>query len=243
VIICHSKKFVFVKTNKTAGSSFEGLLCRHLADGDYLTAIPLKEEKQYIDKVTSGTKIQFLNGPNSTLNGKIKKHFSQHVSLDIAHLVFPETKNYFSFGLIRNPFKRYLSSFRWRQGQPIEKLIKECQNTREAEKKLQRNFLNFIRQDKGMLSSRGRNLLQGTRPDGTTWSVNCIYKLEDLKYVENDLKKRGIINNLITSKMPRFKSKQFKIPEGINLWTKDSIQAVRVASTWEIEQMGYPSSP
>ena len=187
--------------------------------------------------------VHFLNGPESTFEKSVKSEFSQHVSLDIAHTWFPETKGYFSFGLIRNPFSRYISSFRWRHNQNIQTLIKNCKSISEAEQKLQSKFLTYIRNDGGSLISRGRNLLQGTRPNGTTWSVDCVYKLEELTYLEKDLKSRGIISDLETSKMPRFKSQTFKIPTEINLWTEASINAVRYASSWEIEQMGYDDTP
>jgi len=243
MIISHSRKFVFVKTNKTAGSSFEGLLCHYLSDHDLITAIRLPEEKEYVGNALHQKNVHFLNGPKSTFEKSVKSEFSQHVSLDLAHTWFPETKSYFSFGLIRNPFSRYISSFRWRQGRKIRTLIKNCKGIREAEQKLQSEFLTFIRNDSGLLISRGRNLLQGTRPNGTTWSVDCVYKLEELKYLEKDLKSKGIISDLDTSKMPRFKSQTFKIPTEINLWTEDSINAVRFASSWEIEQMGYSDTP
>lgn len=243
MIISHSRKFVFVKTNKTAGSSFEGLLCHYLSDHDLITAIRLAEEKEYVRNALHTKNVHFLNGPESTFDKSIKSEFFQHVSLDVAHTWFPETKSYFSFGLIRNPFSRYISSFRWRQSQNIQTLIKDCKSISEAEQKLQSKFLNFIRNDSGLLIRRGRNLLQGIRPNGTTWSVDCVYKLEELKYLEEDLKSRGIISDLDTSKMPRFKSQTFKIPKEINLWTEESINAVRSASSWEIEQMGYSDTP
>ena len=243
MIISHSRKFVFVKTNKTAGSSFEGLLCHYLSDHDLITAIRLPEEKEYVSNALYKKNVHFLNGPESTFDKSIKSEFFQHVSLDVAHTWFPETKSYFSFGLIRNPFSRYISSFRWRQSQNIQTLIKDCKSISEAEQKLQSKFLNFIRNDSGLLIRRGRNLLQGIRPNGTTWSVDCVYKLEEPKYLEEDLKSRGIISDLDTSKMPRFKSQTFKIPKEINLWTEESINAVRSASSWEIEQMGYSDTP
>ena len=243
MIISHSRKFVFVKTNKTAGSSFEGLLCHYLSDHDLITAIRLPEEKEYVSNALYKKNVHFLNGPESTFDKSIKSEFFQHVSLDVAHTWFPETKSYFSFGLIRNPFSRYISSFRWRQSQNIQTLIKDCKSISEAEQKLQSKFLNFIRNDSGLLIRRGRNLLQGIRPNGTTWSVDCVYKLEEPKYLEEDLKSRGIISDLDTSKMPRFKSQTFKIPKEITLWTEESINAVRSASSWEIEQMGYSDTP
>ena len=243
MIICHSKKFVFVKTNKTAGSSFEALLCHYLSDNDLITAINLPEERQYIDSVLNGKNVRLLNGAKSTLDEAIKKQFSQHVSLEVAHSAFPESKNYFSFGLIRNPFNRYLSSYRWRNSQKIESLIKESQNIKDAEKKLQQKFLNFIRHDRGLLCRNGRNLLQGTKLDGTTWSVDCVYKLEELNYLEKELKSKKIIDNLDVTRMPRFKSDTFRIPKEINIWNQQSIDAVRVVSSWEIEQLGYPDIP
>jgi hypothetical protein len=90
---------------------------------------------------------------------------------------------------------------------------------------------------------RGRNLLQGTHPDGTSWNVDCIYKLEDLHYLEKDLMTKDIIGDFDTSKMPRFKSDTVKIPKEVNIWSEESINAVRISSAWEIEQMGYHDLP
>lgn len=243
MIICHSQKFIFVKTNKTAGSSFEGLLCHHLMGNDMITAINLKEEKNYINTILKERNILLLNGIASKLDKNIKSQFSQHVPLTVAHSAFPETKDYFSFGIVRNPFNRHLSSFRWKRGHAIKTLLEKTSNIKKAEQKLQNNFLKFIRQDQGLLLRRGRNLLQGTHPDGTSWNVDRIYKLEDLNYLEKDLKAANIIDNLDTSKMPRFKSGTIKIPKEINIWNEESIHAVRISSSWEIEQMAYPDIP
>ena len=243
MIICHSRKFVFVKTNKTAGSSFEGLLCHYLADNDMITAINLKVERDYINTILEEKNVVRLNGITSKLDKTVKEQFSQHVPLTVANSVFPETKDYFSFGIVRNPFNRHLSSFRWKRGDAIKNLLEKTRNTKKAEQKLQDSFLNFIQRDRGMLLRRGRNLLQGTHPDGTSWNVDCIYKLEDLNHLEKDLMIKDIIGDLDTSKMPRFKSDTVKIPKEINIWNEEIINAVRISSSWEIEQMGYHDTP
>ena len=45
-IISHSRKFIFVKTMKTAGTSLEMALSKHCSPGDILTQLEPREERQ-----------------------------------------------------------------------------------------------------------------------------------------------------------------------------------------------------
>ena len=64
MIISFSHKFVFVKTNKTAGSSFEGLLSHYLNSDDWVTSAQSREE-DYRNTAIKSTKVHYLNGKNA----------------------------------------------------------------------------------------------------------------------------------------------------------------------------------
>ena len=115
MIISHYHKFVFVKTNKTAGSSLEALLTRHLQPGDMIT----RRNDMDVVKEIAGKGIEILNSKGSPY----RRGFMNHSPLSDAHQIFPETKKYFSFGIIRNPFSRCVSSFRWRNQKRIESIL------------------------------------------------------------------------------------------------------------------------
>ena len=103
-------------SKKAAGSTFEGLLCHYLANNDMITAVNLEEARNYINATLKEKDIKRLNDSMPPFDQNIKDQFSQDISLAVAHSALPETKSYFSFRIIRNPFNRHLSSYRWKRG-------------------------------------------------------------------------------------------------------------------------------
>ena len=87
MIISHYHKFVFVKTNKTAGSSLEALLTRHLQPGDMIT----RRNDMDVVKEIAGKGIEILNSKGSPY----RRSFMNHSPLSDAHQIFPETKKVF----------------------------------------------------------------------------------------------------------------------------------------------------
>ena len=230
VIISHSHKFVFVKTNKTAGSSFEGLLSHYLNADDWATRAQKKEE-EYRTAALNGNSINYLNGKTRGPGIKIQ----QHARLIAAHRKFPETKEYLTFGILRNPFNRLMSSFRWRKGAKIEKILKKKSNPLRRQDLLKEKFLAHIENDQGDLNARGVNLLFGVDSQGQSWGVDYVFKLEDLQHSKSILHQQlGLDIDL--EKMPRFKEKQSSSPE-INLWDKKTIKAKTKIISWEFANL------
>lgn len=241
MIISFSRRFVFIKTNKTAGSSFEAMLSHYLDSSDWVTANQ-HEEDAAIQASLCGRRLKYLNGPRSELPREIKRRFGQHSSLRDAHTLFPESKDFYSFGILRNPFARMQSSFRWKNGRKIKELMGSGNARDVIEKRLQLLLVRFIESDRGMLDQRGRGILQGASSDCTTWSVNSIFRIEDLNLLKDELKSRtGISIDL--ARMPYFKSNTVRIPGDLNIWSDEATTMILRRFWWEFEYLGYSRSP
>ena len=143
---------------------------------------------------------------------------------------------------MRNPFNRLISSFRWRKGKQIQKILEDKSKPLRQQDLLKEKFLAHITNDQGDLNARGVNLLFGSNKDGTTWGVDHVFKLEDLQSAKNILHDQlGIAIDL--NKMPRFKENTTKIPSEINLWDKETIKAATKMFSWEFANLGYPTTP
>ena len=234
MIISHFHKFVFVKTNKTAGSSLEDLLMRSLMPGDLITIGTInKEEGSKIEKL-EGRNILFLDGEKSIFEDGI---FRGHSPLSQAHRYFPETREYFSFGVLRNPFTRMVSSFRWIKGKQIKE-INKIGNTKKQQNKLRFLFGNYVKNIRGRLNNRGRNLLQGVDETGNCWTASKIFQFEHMAAIQDELAKNCAMNIDIKD-MPHFKSNTPHIPDGINLWSKDLVQIIKQNYQVEIDAFRY----
>ena len=230
MIISRAHRFVFVKTNKTAGSSMESLLESYLQPGDMMT---LRGE------------IRFDNNYIKALNNRGIKTLSKmesHSPLASAYDRFPESKNYFSFGILRNPFQRYVSSFRWNRGGEIERVLTKKLDPKKLERKLQILFINYIQSGRSQLNTRGRNLLQSVSSDGNTWCVDRIHRLEDLGKLEKDLAATTGLK-IDCKEMPRLKSNTVAIPKKVNLYTSEAIQLITSQHQWELDALGYTAPP
>ncbi|WP_138933570.1 sulfotransferase family 2 domain-containing protein [Roseovarius arcticus] len=114
MIISHSRKFVFVKTKKTAGTSIECALAPHLEPGDL--ASPLVEhEPQY--RRFSKEFVRILREKDSGIRARnphlpasvVSRHFSK------------ETEGYYSFCVERNPWDKAISAFFfWISKHPVD---------------------------------------------------------------------------------------------------------------------------
>jgi hypothetical protein len=136
VIISHSRKFIFIKTIKTAGSSLELALSRYCAPGDVITRLwPDEEEvRRHIGGVApqnyharpprSGSVWVFsdpkwnlgFRGALMRLAGRKQgRVLHQHWKAAQLRQMLPEEvwSNYFKFTIIRNPFHRIESQYYW----------------------------------------------------------------------------------------------------------------------------------
>lgn len=102
MIISHSHKYIFIKSEKTAGTSVEAALSKHCTDHDMVT--PLGD--YWFNRGERGEWI------HSSMNAE---GFFQHdPAAEVKRKVAPEVWNgYFKFSITRNPWDRVVSNFSW----------------------------------------------------------------------------------------------------------------------------------
>jgi len=121
MIISHKYRFIFIKTQKTAGTSIEISLSRYCGTEDIVTPISLADESIRAE-VGSGPQNYLQRYPNwaKLLKGKWErgKRFWNHMSASsIQREVGPKIWNsYFKFSFERNPWDKTISLFYYRLG-------------------------------------------------------------------------------------------------------------------------------
>jgi hypothetical protein len=102
VIISHTHRYIFIKSEKTAGTSVEAALSKHCTDNDVVT--PLGD--YWFNRGERGEWI------HSSMNAE---GFFQHdPAAEVKRKVSPEIwENYFKFSITRNPWDRVVSNFSW----------------------------------------------------------------------------------------------------------------------------------
>ena len=123
MIISHKYKFIFLKTNKTAGSSIEIALSEHCATNDIITPLGPEEIKIKEDLGCRGAQnyyspiweYGFQDLLKYMSQGKKKVRFYNHITAREvrAHLGEQVWDSYFKFCFERNPWDRIISHYYW----------------------------------------------------------------------------------------------------------------------------------
>lgn len=130
MLLCHQYKFIFLKTQKTAGTSVEIALSQVMSKGDIVT--PLSRRWPWPSEDEKTRQSLGHQGPTNCLaslrdytaidawqliaKGKLKKIFYQHMPASEVKSKIPEPlwNDYIKISIERNPFDRAISTYYWR---------------------------------------------------------------------------------------------------------------------------------
>lgn len=123
MIISHKHKFIFLKTNKTAGTSIEIALSRHCGPDDVITPISPPDEEIRRSLGYPGPQNYlapwYEYGPRDLFalasHGRRKMRYFNHIGAGEvkAHIGENAWNSYYKFCFERNPFDRLISHYYW----------------------------------------------------------------------------------------------------------------------------------
>lgn len=123
MILSHRYRFIFLKTNKTAGTSIEIALSKHCGPDDIVTPISPPDERlrqehggrnpqHYLPAIRQYSARDWLT---AIARGRRKRFFNHMPARLVKRLVGDEIwNNYYKFCVERNPWDRVLSLYAWR---------------------------------------------------------------------------------------------------------------------------------
>lgn len=124
MILCHQYRFIFLKTNKTAGTSVEVALSRFCGDGDIVTHLSPSEEalrremggRASEDYFSPWWRYHPLDWYRRVFHGERKRDFYNHIPAWKLKKRLPDDvwNGYFKFCVERNPWDRVISQYFWR---------------------------------------------------------------------------------------------------------------------------------
>ena len=121
MIISHSKKFIFFKPLKVAGSSVEACLAKHCGEEDVLTGSDIDDERQQFDYVS-----------RNNFDERGNPIFHMHTSPQLLYSMTNNTwDDYFKFTIVRNPWEMTVSYFWWCFYSPTNSVISKCYDVSE----------------------------------------------------------------------------------------------------------------
>ncbi|MCA3561673.1 MAG: hypothetical protein IOC82_11665 [Aestuariivirga sp.] len=118
MIICHAKRFIFLKTRKTAGTSFEILLSKYTAPEDVVTPIAPSDEAIRASLGYRGPQ-NYLARPKADMDfefaDRTEVQYRNHIEAAKVRFIMGQElfDAYLKVSIIRNPFDSAVSWYFW----------------------------------------------------------------------------------------------------------------------------------
>jgi hypothetical protein len=153
MIISHKHKFIFIKTNKTAGTSIEIALSKYCGPNDIITPISREDEKTrrnlgYIGPQNYELPISQYDARDiikMTPKEKKKPHYYHHISAkEVIALIGKDTwDSYYTFCFERNPWDRIISQYYFVNKSEPRPTIQEFIRSKKPLKLKERGYGNY----------------------------------------------------------------------------------------------------
>lgn len=173
--------FIFIKTNKTAGTSLEIGLSRFCGPTDVITTIhpddeALRRALGYPGPQNHMARFWEYRAKDIgrlVLKGERRERFSEHMTASAVRALIGESKwaNYFTFCFERNPFDRVISQYYWWRGKGAKATFDEFLNHGAGTDSLKRKGSGLYREGNQVL-------------------VDQVYRYEDLNDALVDIRSR-----------------------------------------------------
>lgn len=141
MLISHRHRFIFLKTQKTAGTAIEIALRAVLGPDDVITPISRADERLSRQLGRPGPRhfraplrdYQIAELLQLLTRGRLKKRFYNHIPAARVQALLPMAiwQDYLKISVERNPFDKAISSYYWRtrkqrQPIPIDQYLQRC---------------------------------------------------------------------------------------------------------------------
>jgi hypothetical protein len=234
MIISHKYRFIFIKTRKTAGTSFEMALGDQCGPEDIITRVSMADEKVRRQLTTRSAQNYRMSINTYTWHdwkqlltkGRFKRFENHDTAEKIVQFISKEHwDGYFKFCFERNPWDKMVSHYYWKKG--VYQLTSFQEYLEKGAKGEITGFAETIH-SKDQYSLNGRVV------------VDKIYKFEEMDASLDDIAERLGLDKPL--KMPEYKAKgQYREDKKSyrELLTSEEARWIAEQFKWEIEHLGY----